>query len=316
MNKIEIPRCSFTEYYGSAASISKIVYYMNVLRSKKEFPFQETGRKRSDFDYARNMKQLGLVDMRDGSYFLTPRGQSILIIDQAVNSKHPWKNQLIKFCILKSLADFDWQCIASILWYSQVLKEKSNRLQELFFPSSSERNFRDHWLRLHLKLAKETDLLVYYIKRYAIHSDEGKSAKIAHERASNDVNPYFKDFIGDSYFGVRIKLSENASKSLVQHFLPESLRLYSQLFGDEEIGNIEPVKSLLLANALKRGKFVPEPALSKAMLEIFLDEEIPLYRVLSDMQISGRGIFQWIEASLEYYPDFNLYIALRKFARS
>lgn len=311
MNKIEIPKCSFSEYYGSAASISKMAHYLDVLRSEGEFPFQKTGRKRSDFDYARNMKQLGLIDMKDSSYFLTPRGQSILIVDQVVDSKHPWKNQLIKFCILKSLADFDWQCITSLLWYSQVLKEEPNRLRKLFCPFFSERNFKDHWLRLHLRLAKETDLLVNYMKRYYL--GEGKNVKTTHERASHEVHPYFKDFIGNSFFGVKHKLLEDASRSLVQNFLPESLKIYSQFSGNEEIGNIEPVKFLLLANALKGNKFISEPVLSKVMLEIFLEKEIPLYRVLSDMQFSGRGVFHWIGATLEYYPDFNLYIALRKF---
>ena len=311
---IEIPKCSFSEYYGSAASISKIVHYLNVLRNEGEFPFQKTGRKRSDFDYARNMKQLGLIDLREDSYFLTPRGQSILIVELAVDSRHLWKNKLIKFCILKALADFDWQCITSLLWYSQVLKEKASKLKELFCPSLSEGNFKNHWLRLHLKLAKETDLLRYYLRKYAEHLSEGENAEVSHERASCEINPYFKNFIGDSYFGVRINASYNASKKIVQKVLPISLKIYGHFYGNEEIGNIEPVKSLLLANALKCNKFISEPILSRVLLEIFLEKEIPVYRVLSDMQISGRGIFRWIENNLEYYPDFNLYLALRKFS--
>lgn len=313
---IEISRCSFLEYYGSAASIKRMIYFMNVLRLEKEFPFQRTGRKRSDFDYARNMKQLGLVYLQDNAYFLTPRGESILIVDQLVDSNHKWKDQLVKFCILKSLADLDWPCITSLLWYSKVLKETQGRLKELFCPSLSERNFKDHWLRLHLKLAEETNLLHHYIKLYDAILCQSNDANIAHKKASTEINPYSDDFIGRSYFGVETKLYGTATKSFIQQVLPQTLQVYSQFSGNKEIGNIEPVKSLLLANALKYGKFISEPALSKVMLDIFLEKEIPLYRVLLDIQLSGRGIFQWIGSTLEFYPDFNSYIALRKISRS
>ncbi|MEM2146395.1 MAG: hypothetical protein QW279_13620 [Candidatus Jordarchaeaceae archaeon] len=312
---IEIPSCSFSEYYGSAASIKRMIYFMNVLSLEKEFPFQRTGRKGSDFDYARNMKQLGLVYQQDDAYFLTPRGESILIIDKLVDSKHKWKDQLIKFCILKSLADLDWYCITSLLWYAKVQKEK--KLKELFCPLLSERNFNDHWLRLHLRLAEETDLSNHYITLYNTNLCQSNNVNSAHQRTLTKLYPYSDDFICELYFDVvETKLYGIDAKSFIQQILPQTLQLYSQFSENKEIGNIEPVKSLLHAYALKNGKFISEPTLSKVMLDIFLEKEIPLYRVLVDIQLSGRGIFQRIGNSFEFYPDFNLYLALQKISRS
>jgi hypothetical protein len=287
-NMIEIPSCSFSEYYGSATSIKRMIYFMNVLSLEKEFPFQRTGRKGSDFDYARNMKQLGLVYQQDGAYFLTPRGESILIIDKLVDSRHKWKGQLIKFCILKSLADLDWRCVTSLLWYVNVQKEK--RLKEIFCPLLSEKNFNDHWLRLHLKLAEEIDLPNHYVILYSSNLRQSNNVNIAHQKTLTELYPYSDDFIGKLYFGVETKLHEIDAKSFIQQILPQTLQLYSQFSENKEIGNIEPVKSLLHANALKNGKFISEPTLSKVMLDIFLEKEIPLYGVLVDMQLSARAI--------------------------
>jgi len=312
MNPIEVPKCSFTEYYGSAASIKKMVYYLNILRAEGEFPFQRTGKKTSDFDYARNMKQLGLIYRRNDIYYLTPRGESVLIVDHVVDSKHKWKDQLIKFCILKALADLDWPCITSIIWYAKIKNFSKERLKEVFCPLLSERNFKDHWLRLHLRLADETDLIQHYTQLYNFYFSQSSSEKIAHSMVSSRINPYSEIFIGTKYFGVQTKLSEADAKSFIQKILAQMLKLYSIFSGIKEIGNIEPVKSLLLASALKEGVFISEPTLSKIMLDIFLQKEIPLYRTLWDLQFSGRGIFRQMENTLEFYPDFNLYLALQK----
>lgn len=312
MNQAKIPKCSFAEYYGSGVSVRKMVYYLNILRSEGEFPFQRTGKKTSDFDYARNMKQLGLIHQQKNVYYLTPRGESVLIVDRMVDSKHKWKAQLIKFCILKALADLDWPCITSLIWYAKIQNIDVERLKEIFCPLLSKKNFKDHWLRLHLRLAEETDIIHYYIKLYDLYFSQSGSEKVAYDTASSRIDPYSETFIGTDYFNVQTKLLDADAKSFLQKNLAQALKLYSMFSGIKEIGNIEPVKSLLLAIALKEELFISEPTLSRVMLSFFLGKEIPLYRTLSDLQFTGRGIFREMGNVIEFYPDFNLYLALQK----
>ena len=312
MNQIDVPKCSFTEYYGSGASIEKMIYYLNVLRAEGEFPFQRTGKKTSDFDYARNMKQLGLIYQQNNVYYLTPRGESFLIVDHLVNSQHRWKAQLIKFCLLKALADLDWPCITSLIWYTKIQNFNKERLKEIFCPLLSEKNFKNHWLRLHLRLAEETDLIQHYTELYNMYFSQSGDRKIAHNTASSRTNPYSDAFIGTNYFDVQTKLSDVNAKSFIQKNLAHTLKLYVAFSRIKEIGNIEPVKSLLLAIALKEELFISEPTLSRALFSIFLEKEIPLYRTLWDLQFTGRGIFREAGNIIEFYPDFNLHIALQK----
>ncbi|MEM2612830.1 MAG: hypothetical protein ABIM42_05850 [candidate division WOR-3 bacterium] len=314
MNQIDIPKCSFTEYYGSGTSIKKMIYYLNILRNEEKFPFQKMRRKTSDFDYARNMKQLGLIYQQNDIYYLTPRGESMLIIDHLVDSKHGWKSQLIKFCVLKALADLDWPCVTSIVWYVKIQNLNKERLKEIFCPLLSEKNFKDHWLRLHIRLAEETDLVQHYIKLYGLSLSQSDDERTAHNMASSGINPYSETFIGIKYFDVQTRLLDTDAKLFVQKNLAQILKLYSAFSKIKEIGNIEPVKSLLLAIALREGCFISEPTLSRAMLSVFLEKEIPLYRTLWDLQFTGRGIFKETENVIDFYPDFNLRIALQKIA--
>jgi hypothetical protein len=311
MEKIEIPSCSFSQYYGSATNINTILDYLKVVKVEGEFPFQKTGKRKKDFDYANNMRQLGLIDLRNGRYFLTPRGQSLMIIEDVVASRHPWKNQLLKFGLLKAIADLDWNCITALLWHSQIIKETSVTLKEKFKPSLSQGNFKGHWQRIHLNLARNTDLLENYLKLYKNCLDDGRDERACHVTASQRANPYSKDFIGDTYFGVESMVTNEEAKQFLLGFLPVCLRIYETYSDNKEIGNVEPLKSLVLANSLKRNKFVSEFQISDKLLEIFVENEIPIYRVLLEMQFSGRGLFHWEKGSVEFYPDFNLHIALR-----
>ena len=313
MNEIEIPQCSFSQYYGFSAKITRITDYLELVNRENEFPFQKTGNKKTDFDYAHNMTELGLINRKEGFYYLTPRGFSILIVKDIVDSKHVWKNQLIKFCIIKALADLDWDCLTSILWYRQILKKDINALKEIFKPSFSERNFRDHWLRMHLNLLKNTDVVSNYLKLVNKYVSLGENKESAHKKTSIDINPYYEGFIGQLYFIVNYTFSGDDAKIFVQKVLPSSLKIYDQYFDQKEIGNFEPLKSLIVSYSLRDNRYISEIEVSEILFNLFISNNVPIYKVLLDLRYSGRGIFHKTNKGLDYYPDFNLYVALKKF---
>jgi len=312
MLKITIPSCAFAQYYGSATTVEKMLDILKTIKKEQMLPFQKTGNKTSDFDYANNMRQLGFVDIINNQTFLTPRGKSLLIIKDVVEERHRWKTKLARFIILKSLADFDWECITSLLWYSQILCVSTEKLKELYKPSFSYGNFNKHWRSLHINLAKKISLLNHYLDLYEKYLENFNDERIAHEKASQEMNPYCPNFIGNKYFDVENAISEAHIDKFIFDYLPISLQIYTSYFNDSEIGNVEPLKTILLANALKEKSYISEIILSKGLLKFFLEKEIPVYKVLLGVQNSGRGLHYMTSSGFDYYPDFNLHVAMRK----